>query len=144
MRLQLLGRRGIVDIADEYAPVVNVLLVLAEVLARLVQRRLHLPELGRLGLHLGHAPLHGRNLFLVDQLASSCSSCCATQLRPCDGAPSAGIMCGVAPHRCRHRRGPPASHRAAFPRPWASSSWLGRWVSLEGIGSWARLSRRQR
>ena len=56
-----------------------------------------------------------------------------------------GVMCGVAPHRCRHRRDP-ASHRAASPRPWASSSWLRRCVSLSlsGVGSWSRLGRRQR
>ena len=64
VRLDLLGAGAVIDVADENAAGVNVLLVLAQVGALLVQRRLHLAQLGRLGLHLLNALLHRGNVLL--------------------------------------------------------------------------------
>lgn len=62
--LDLLGRSTIIDIADEDATSVNILLVLAQSLGLGVERSLHLAKLGSLGLHFLHAFLHGGDLFL--------------------------------------------------------------------------------
>lgn len=59
VRLDLLGRGGVVDVTDEDAPGVDVLLVLAQVVAVVVELRLHLAQLGRFLLHLRDAALHG-------------------------------------------------------------------------------------
>jgi hypothetical protein len=63
--LEIFGRCRVVDVADKHASVVDIFLVLRQVLARLFERRLHLSELRCLSLHLGNAPLHGRNIFLI-------------------------------------------------------------------------------
>ena len=65
MRLDLLGRGGVVDVPDEDAPRVDVLLVLPQVVALLVQRRLHLAKLGCLFFHLCDPPLHCGNLIFL-------------------------------------------------------------------------------
>jgi len=65
VRLDLLGRGAVVDIAHENAAGVDVLFVLAQVVCLLVQIRLHLAQLRSFCLHLLHAPLHRGDLFLV-------------------------------------------------------------------------------
>src|SRR2546423_2208390 len=64
MGLDLLGRGAVIDVADEDAARIDILLVLAQLVRLLVQRRLHLAQLRRLGLHLLDALLHGGDLFL--------------------------------------------------------------------------------
>lgn len=64
MRLDLLGGSTVVNVADEDAPGINVLPVLPQVLLLLVERGLHLAQLGGLGLHLRDPLLHRRDFFL--------------------------------------------------------------------------------
>lgn len=65
MSLDLLGRGAVVDVANEDAARVNVLLVLAQTLLLLVEAGLHLAQLCGLGFHLLHPLLHCGNLGLV-------------------------------------------------------------------------------
>lgn len=64
MRLDLLGRRAVVDVPDEDTSRVDVLSVLAEVVTLLIQTGLHLPQLGGFLFHLGDPALHGLDLLL--------------------------------------------------------------------------------
>ncbi len=66
MRLNLFGRRGVVDVADKDAARVHRLLVVGEAGRLLLQAGLHLPELVCLLFHLSYATLHGRNFFLSE------------------------------------------------------------------------------
>ena len=64
MGFNLLWRGAVVDIANEDTPGIDILTVLAHVVALLVETGLHLPQLGGFLFHFGHSPLHGFNLFL--------------------------------------------------------------------------------
>lgn len=58
VRLDILRGDAVVDIADKDTPAINVLLVVTLVGRLLVERRLHLAQLLRFGLHLRDALLH--------------------------------------------------------------------------------------
>lgn len=89
--LDLFGGCRVVNVADEDASRVDVLLVLAQVDALLLQRLLHLSQLGRLLFHLRNSALHLSNLRLHAK-----SMCCFA--RP------GGI---VPPHLLPPHRHPP-------------------------------------
>jgi hypothetical protein len=64
MGLNLLWRRGIVDIAHKDTPRINLFFILPQTLRLLLQRLLHFAQFGCFGLHLGDPALHRGDFFL--------------------------------------------------------------------------------
>jgi len=75
MGLDVFGGGHVVDVANEDAARVDIFFIVAELVALLLQRGLHLAESGSLFLHLGHSSLHGGDLVLTARQERDVSLC---------------------------------------------------------------------
>ena len=58
MRLDLLRRRAIIYVSDEYTARIDIFLILSQVIVLLIQGCLHFAQFCCLGFHLGYPSLH--------------------------------------------------------------------------------------
>jgi hypothetical protein len=63
--LYFLWRCTIIDVTHKYASRIHIFFILAQLMALLVERGLHLAKLCGFGFHFFYAFLHSRNIFLL-------------------------------------------------------------------------------